>query len=259
MDITKNFITNIFLPLNLKEKYLNVLTSKHSIEMYNIAFTAKTVNPEINYEFYEFIGDTEINNCIVWYFYKNYPNLGKPKNVVILSRLKNQYISSSFLSSIAEKLNFWPYIKFGDVEIYEKKKIMFLEDVFESFIGVTKIILENYFGFIGVANQIIFEFISHVLDMMEISLDLENLFDQKTLLKELFDNHESLIFKKFGPFHYEQKKEHNKYITILKFPKTNLSFTGEGEIKRNREQEASKKALDYFKNQNYYFGKKINI
>jgi dsRNA-specific ribonuclease len=259
MEVTSSFIENIFRPINLKLKYLNILTSVHSIQLYNIAFTAKTFDPENNYEFYEFIGDSEINNCIVWYFYKTFPNLEKPKNVVILSRLKNQYISSSVLSLIAEKLNFWPYIKYGDVEIYEKRKKCFLEDVFESFIGVTKMILVNHFGFVGVANQIIFDFICHIFDEMNISIDLNNLIDQKTILKELFDNHESLIFKKFGPFHYEQKKENNKYITILKFPKENLFFKTEGEIKRNREQEASKKALNYFKEKKYYIDKKITL
>ena len=164
------------------------------------------------------------------------------------------------MSSIAEKLNFWPYVKHGNIEIYDKKKEMFLEDVFESFIGVTKMILENHFGIVGVANQIIYDFIFQIFDQMNISLELTELFDSKTILKELFDNHESEIYKQFGSFSYEQVKEkNNSYATILKFQKVNLNFKVEGNIKAKREQEVSQIALKYFKDRNFNIDKKINI
>lgn len=75
-----------------------------------------------------------------------------------------------------------------------------MEDVFEAFIGVTKLTLVEKFGYMGVGNQIVFNMIKTLMDERNIVLDPEELYDTKTRLKELFDKRD--IQNMYGKLKY---------------------------------------------------------
>jgi dsRNA-specific ribonuclease len=259
MDVTSEFLKRVFSHANLKENYLKMLTENpESLRIFQAAFTSKTVDPENNYELYEFIGDLEANNAIVWYFYESFPQLRCTKSVKIFNRLKIVYVSNESFSEIADSLGFWPYIKYDRENDKENKtREALLEDVFEAFVGATKIILTNEFGMVGVANQIIYNFIKPIFDKKEISFAPENLYDAKTRLKELFDNRTDAnpLFVNYGNPKYE---ELSNTETVLYFVKDKrLKFYGEGRTKQVREKNAAQKALDHLKSQGYKIEKQF--
>lgn len=253
MDITKEFIRNTFKHVNLQDKYLQVL--ENSIKYYQIAFVSKDFNPIENYELYEYIGDSEINNAIVWYFYKKYPQLRCVSEIKTLTRLKNLYVSTDSFSQLAIDLNFEPYIKHKEEDSHNRFKL--LEDVFEAFIGVTKIILDSHFNSVGIASQVIYNFIEPLFDKKEISLDYNILFDAKTRLKELFDQ-QVILRQKYGKPVYEY--DSHKSESILYFQNDiHIKFYGVGNTKQQREKQGSQQAIDFLKKQGYNVEKKFNF
>lgn len=267
MNIDKAFILSVFNGVNIQDKYKQVLVTDYALSMFQTAFTAKSINPQQNYEVLEFLGDSLSNQAVVSYFYNVYPQLQCPSGagVAILSRLKIKYTSSESFAKIATQLGFFPYIKCTKEELENVEKTQHsLEDVFEAFIGATYNILLKHFGLHGVCNQIIYDFISHVFNQQKISFDLEELFDAKTRLKELFDNRSDInvFYKTFGKPVYERKTgdgaafggdaESVVMYTLLYFEKEpNIRFIGVGASQANRDKSAAQQALDWFKPQGY--------
>lgn len=267
MNIDKAFILSVFNGVNIQDKYKQVLVTDYALSMFQTAFTAKSINPQQNYEVLEFLGDSLSNQAVVSYFYNVYPQLQCPSGagVAILSRLKIKYTSSESFAKIATQLGFFPYIKCTKEELENVEKTQhLLEDVFEAFIGATYNILLKHFGLHGVCNQIIYDFISHVFNQQKISFDLEELFDAKTRLKELFDNRSDInvFYKTFGKPVYERKTgdgaafggdaESVVMYTLLYFEKEpNIRFIGVGASQANRDKSAAQQALDWFKSQGY--------
>ncbi len=263
MDITPEFIKYVFSKSKIDPKYINVLTSPESLNIFRVAFTSRTVDPENNYELYEFIGDLEVNNAIVWYFYEAFPQLRCTKSVNILNRLKIVHVSRESFSGISENLGFLPYIKYdknNENEYTKKTTEGLLEDVFEAFIGATKIILTDAFEMVGVASQIVFNFISPIFDAKNISFAPEDLYDAKTRLKELFDNRTdtNIIFMTFGVPKYEDAPSGTE--TKLYFTKNrNLVFYGKGTSKQQSQKIASQQAISYFDKEGYKTEKRFNL
>jgi dsRNA-specific ribonuclease len=262
MDITADFIKNVFSKSKIDPKYMNVLTNSSALDTYNIAFTSKTVHPEDNYELFEFLGDTAANDAIVMYFYEVFPQLRCAKSINILNRLKIVYVSRDSFSKIAENLGFWPYIKYdknNENEYTKKTKEALLEDVFEAFIGATKIILLKEFNLVGVGSQIIYNFIKPIFDAKNISFKPEDIFDAKTRLKELFDNKSdsNLLYVNFGQYKYNDQQHGTN--TELHFPKVKLVFNGSGNSKQQSHKIAAQKAIDYFNKKGYKTEKKFNL
>jgi len=250
MDLTKDFLTKVLKTANLEDRYVSVLVSR--IDMYQTAFTSPLVDSMNNYELYEILGDSTANEALVWYFHGRFSQLRKPSCVKTLARLKIKYSSSDTYSSFAEKLGFWPYIKASDEEKYSKeKKQKLLEDVFEAFIGVTKLISIEKFNYMGVGNQIVYNIIESLLINEDVPLSDEDLHDAKTRLKEFFDKASTQT--RFGRVVYTTKdgdSENTRY-TILSFVKNNISTViskGYGITKIAQEKDAASKALDYLKN-----------
>lgn len=247
-----NFLKSLFQRMDVRNKYLDVLLSRSSIEIYKSAFTSKTVDPINNYELYEFVGDLEANNAIVWYFYKVFPQLHCPKGIKVFNRLKIVHVSNESFSDIADSLGFWPFVRYDKINDKENKtREGLLEDVFESFIGATKIILSENFGMVGVANQFIYNFIKSIFDERNISFAPEDLYDAKTRLKELFDNKTdgNPIFVNFGGPVYEELSNTETRMFFRK--NRNLVFVGDGRTKQMREKSAAQKALDFLKANGY--------
>ena len=108
MNIDKDFILSVFNGVNIQDKYKQVLVTDYALSMFQTAFTAKSIDPQQNYEVLEFLGDSLSNQAVVSYFYNVYPQLQCPSGagVAILSRLKIKYTSSESFAKIAGFIDF---------------------------------------------------------------------------------------------------------------------------------------------------------
>ena len=266
MDITPEFIRRVFSKSKIDPKYMDVLTNPEALNIYRVAFTSSTVDLNKNYELYEYMGDVAANAAVVMYFYEAFPQLRCPKSINILNRLKIVHVSMESFSKIAEDLGFWPYIRY-DADVAEKRKSKksreaLLEDVFEAFVGATEIILIDAFGMVGVASQIIYNFIKSIFEAKEISFASEDLYDAKTRLKELFEIRKDVfnpLVNRYGKPRYEDASPPLTSV-VLKFTKDQrLIFYGNGNSKQQSHKIAAQAAIDYFEKEGYRTEKRFNL
>jgi dsRNA-specific ribonuclease len=237
----KDLIRKVLQKGKIKSKYIDELLSDSNMRIYSVIFTDKTADPLNNYEYYETLGDSTANNCIVWYLSRRFPQIFGAKCVKILARLKINYVSKNTFSSIAQTLNFWKFIAASETERSTKMKPL-LENVFEGFFGATQLILDNRFG-IGTGYAICYNIIKNIYDDIPISLRYEDLFDAKTRLKELFDSDK--IKSTIGPLVYENvRTPENMNETVIKAG-GNIIGKGVSALKTNAEQIASDSALKH--------------
>lgn len=197
----KKLITSLLKKGNIKQKYIDLLTTPESMDVFAAAFTSEQVDDNNNYQVYEQLGDLTGNKFIVWYIYKRFPQLKCAEGVKVAARLRINLGSKNSFCSIAENFGFWDFISATN-ELRHRKKKPLLEDVFEAFLGATETILDGHTK-IGVGYACVYKILGAIFDEIPISLKYEDLYDAKTRLKELFDIHS----EKLGPLRYEEKRE----------------------------------------------------
>ena len=228
----------------IKKKYLDILTQKNNLELYKNAFTASSADSVNNYEIFEQLGDVTANKFIVWYSYKRFPQLFCPQGIKVVARLKINYGSKQTFYKIADQqLKFWPWIAASQKERDTRKKHL-LEDVFEAFCGVTEFILDNE-TVQGVGNSIVYDILKNLFDNINISLKYEDLYDNKTRLKEFFDKNKNNL----GTIKYLEspraESDTFRIVRLFQVPnqqkricnycnqKINTQVSSESDIKRN--------------------------
>lgn len=268
MDITPDFINKVFSKSKIDAKYMDVLTNPEALSIYRVAFTSNTVDMDNNYELYEYMGDVAANAAVVMYFFEVFPQLRCPRSIKIFNRLKIVHVSRESFSKIAEDLGFGPYIKYNETVAAEKPVLKkshdaLMEDVFEAFVGATQNILTNAFGSVGVgvASQIIYNFIKSIFDTKEISFAAEDLYDAKTRLKELFEIRKNVPNKLADDFGAPRYMDASPPATsvVLRFTKSGKVFHGNGTSKQQSHKMAAQQAIDYFKSQGYKTEKRFNL
>jgi dsRNA-specific ribonuclease len=267
MNVTREFIANVFRKSKIDPRYLDVLVGPEAIAIFQIAFTSPTVDLVDNYEIYEYIGDVAANAAVVMYFYNVFPQLRNQRSINILNRLKIVHVSKESYSKIAEDLGFQPYIRYdenvaAEKPIFKKSREALLEDIFEAFVGATQSILMEFFGplGIGVASQIIYNFIKPIFDAKDISFEPNVIYDAKTRLKELFERRKDVqnkLLEVFGLPNY-QDAIHPDTSTILRFQKSKIQFFGKENSKQQSQKSAAQQAINYFKESGYDTEKKFN-
>ena len=196
----KALIISILKKADLKDKYIKALTSVDAMKVYGTAFTSDTVDPDDNYQVLEQLGDLSGNKFIVSYMYKRFPQLKCNEGVSVVARLRINYGAKNSFCEIARKLGFWNYITATN-ELRSTKMKSLLEDVFEAFLGATEQIMDEYKS-VGVGYAVVYKILCSIFNDMEISLKYTDLYDAKTLLKELFDIHGDVL----GPIVYKDEK-----------------------------------------------------
>lgn len=197
----KKLIIGLLKKGNIKQKYIDLLTTQKNMEVFSAAFTSEQVDENNNYQVYEQLGDLTGNKFIVWYIYKRFPQLKCAEGVKVAARLRINLGSKNSFCSIAENFGFWDFISATN-ELRQRKKKPLLEDVFEAFLGATETILDENTK-IGVGYACVYKILGAIFDEIPISLKYEDLYDAKTRLKELFDIHA----EKLGPLRYEEKRD----------------------------------------------------
>lgn len=255
----KEVIKDFLLNGNLKEKYLDILLTKESLELYAKAFTSNTihsfldtsinkvvedVNSEDNYEVYEKLGDAVFQNFIGWYSFRVFGQDTRVSKVKIYATIKSKYGSREEFSLIAEKLSFWNFIS---ASIYKKthSKKALLEDVFEAILGVTSLILDEKLRY-GVGYSICYDILSNIFKKYIVfETDFEELQDFVSKLNEFSLKHKDYKFV------YDAFKDDRLTITtIYRIMPDNTRFEfskGTAANKANSKQAAAKEALNKLK------------
>ena len=187
------------------------------------SLTHKSVNPQINYEKFEFIGDSIINFYITDWLFKKFNN-EKENN---LSIRRSQLVSKRNLSQISKKLNLYKSIKI-DKNINISDRIHC--DIFESLIGA--IYLDsNYKEVKKIMNYISFNFIktNNIYDFKGTLISLS----KKEKIKKIFL--ETIIYKT------------NKNIYVSKIEINGFYFYGFDISKKNAEMKSAQLAYNFYK------------
>jgi dsRNA-specific ribonuclease len=192
------FIISLLERLDLNEQSLASFTDEESMIEFSRAFTHKSWSPSFNYERYEFLGDTIVNDAVAHYISINFPRI---QNVAWMTRIKHTLISKKYLASIAHKADFARFFRYGETlapilkgsyehanKTLNKEYLSILEDVFEAFIGALRDVVDKKtVGGVGgiIARRMVHTF----LDKNTVPVTYEEIFDPKSRLKEIYDKY----------------------------------------------------------------------
>ena len=253
----REFIVNLLDRSDMKKTTTDLLRDDSNLQLFLKGFTHSTAfptHPQYNYEVYEQRGDLTINKFIVNYMYKKFPQLDCPSCLKIVARLRINYGSKANLSKLARNLGFGRFIRASDLAKEKDKDDSLLEDVFESFFGVVEKILDDNFNFVGVGYVVCYKILENIFNEIEnISLEYHDLYDSKTILKQMFeDSASSLINYKIE---YKDNRlstglYNSQVVMIDKSNYLNILNIGEGllNIKNESQQMAAKNAILFLKN-----------
>lgn len=246
------------LALGMSNDYIPYLTTRESLNTYDIAFTSRGADAHNNYEMYEQLGDVSVNKFIVNYMYKRFPQLQNPNGVGVVATLKIKYASKNQLQMLAESLGMWDFITATFDERINKKKPL-LEDVFESFFGATEWLIDKLVesvaskeegkstNYIGVGYNIVNSILTVLFDKINISLKYEDIVDAKTRFNELIAEQKGII----GDVKYEDEYKNGIHTSrIYRYPpnmggkKKELLGTGTATLKRDAQENATKRAFE---------------
>lgn len=242
-----DFLENVLDLAKVNKQHYETLLSEKGIALYSQAFTHKTADAKLNYEYLEFLGDVTVNKCVAWYLSRRFPHLNCPEGIKVLTRLKSNIISKKSFALFAKQLDFWNYIS-ANAEIKAKRMDKALEDVFEAFFGATEMLVDSEIH-PGAGYYLCYRIIETILDKQHLTLKYNVLFDAKTRLKETFDFFGS---QKLGVLKYESaeqitdtERSHLVKTFLVSNPQRAPILLGEGKasIKTDAEQQASEASL----------------
>lgn len=229
----------------MTENVISYLTSPRCMESYATAFTHPSCGTEDCYEYFEFIGDSVVNKCVMHFLSRKYNGMTSKRSIKILARIKVNYVSKKWLAHFSEKLFFTTFISMDD-KLTVTQSV--LEDVFEAFIGVTERLVDDKYGW-NAGYFVCQVLIDRILTGFNISVDYDKLFDAKTRLKELFDvikiKQPLYVFDEYIKTN-EQKVSFFSVNCIMSLHGRQILIgQGAGNQKKEAEEDASSKALMY--------------
>lgn len=249
----KNFISTLLRKhAKIPEEKVAIYTQPEHLRTFEQAFTHESFNPDWNYEFLEFFGDSMLNFCVVAYLSQRFPDLnhssGKGKG--ILSRLKINMVSKQIFAKCADHLGFSHHIASDMLSREPGNLPSLLEDTFEAFNGALFHVMtesdpnkdkKGWIVGIGPSYRIVMNF----FDTIDISTRYEDLYDAKTRLKQLLEK----LGRGFPKFFYTEKIDDNNKIVftttikIFSLDKNKEWGVGMGFEKKVSEQNACDHAI----------------
>ena len=180
--------------LKLDKKYIDMWTTPENLRKFQIAFTHssydddkedkdKINSKEINYEFYEIVGDACLNKNIVYYIQERFPQFHNPQGVEFISKLKLNMVSKSTYRIIAEPLGIYPWIRASKSQ-KDTNRNKLLEDVLEAFVGCFELIVNEKYFQLGC--PLVYTMTKTIFDKMNISITKEAITSAVSKLHELF-------------------------------------------------------------------------
>lgn len=210
----RRFIRHLLDLSGLKRVYLDRLTDKDGMRVYQEAFTHSSVDSQRNYEWLEILGDATLNKAIVWYVSKRFPILQNPEGVKVIARLKINMVSKKKFSEMATSLGMGDFIQYDVTALPAHNSIAIrsiLEDVFEAFFGATEWLIDSMVE-PGSGYGVCYTILGKILDKTHISLEYNDLYDSVTRLKETFDIYRNRLP---GNIRYDSRREeYIQHVTI---------------------------------------------
>lgn len=207
-------------------------------DLFNQAFTHRSFLNETkeiisSNERLEFLGDSIISFVISKHLFNTYPQF----NEGILTNIRSLLVNTKSLAKIAKELEFGNYLKLsrGEDESKGRQNQSLLADCFEAFIGAF---------FIDSGIEKTEEFLKEIFVIKAQEIAKGNSFkDPKSLLQEQVQakKHNSPMYKvlkEVGP-------AHSRNFTIGVYVAGKLISEGVGKSKREAEENAAQKALEY--------------
>ena len=183
----------------------------------------------------EFLGDSIVSFVVSQYLYRKFPQFAEGS----LTNIRSLMVNTKSLAGIAKELNFGSYLKLskGEEESKGRQNQSLLADCFEGFIGA--LFLDQ--GIEAVANFLGLVLLPKAEDIIQ----NKSFKDPKSLLQELVQSRRqnSPVYKvlsEFGP-------AHAKKFRIGAYVDGKMISQGEGKSKRDAEENAAGKALDFYK------------
>jgi len=250
-DAFKYFLQNVLTTATgISKEALDFLTSPENMAVYAAVFTHPSACSDdvANYEFWEFLGDSVVNKCVMHYLCHKYSHMRSKKSVKVLARVKVNYISKRWLAWFGDHFNFWEFIK-ADEKVLHSQKTKLLEDVFEAFFGATEMLLDKKYC-VGVGYYVCQNIMNNILVHNDMDLEYDNLFDAKTRLKELFDaiRYEQPTYTWINhTIHTHNNPVFEVTCTATFGGRSYLLGRGKGQLKIDAQQHAAQQALDTMK------------
>lgn len=185
----------------------------------------------------EFLGDAILDLIISEYLFKKYPDMPEGD----LSKIRASIVCEGSLAKNAKKMALGRYILLGKGEEMTggRERASILADTFEAITG--SLFLDGGFD---EAKRFIHETLVADVEQTE---SIETLYtDYKTLLQEAIQK------VSINPIHYEvvgeEGPDHDKHFYVEVFHEEHSLGRGIGKSKKEAEQDAAKKALNYYNN-----------
>ena len=183
----------------------------------------------------EFLGDSILSFVVSQYLFTTFPQFEEGA----LTNIRSLMVNTKSLAAIAKELDFGSYLKLskGEEESKGRQNQSLLADCFEGFVGAL---------FVDQGVDAVIDFLKVVLLPKANEIIQNKSFkDPKSLLQELVQSRKlnSPMYKvlsEFGP-------AHAKRFRIGAHVDGRLFSEGEGKSKRDAEENAAQKALDFYK------------
>ena len=210
-------------------------------KLFDQAFTHRSYLNEIkeklpSNERLEFLGDSILSFVVSEYLYKTYPYFDEG----ILTNIRSLLVNTKSLAQIAKSLDFGSFLKLsrGEEDSKGRQNQSLLADSFESFVGAL---------FIDQGINVVSDFLLEIfIPKTEEIAKNESFKDPKSLLQEYVQSkrQSSPVYKVLQ----ESGPAHARNFRIGAHVNGKLVSEGLGKSKREAEENAAGKALDYFKN-----------
>lgn len=183
----------------------------------------------------EFLGDSILSYVVSKYLFARFPEYDEG----ILTNIRSLMVNTKSLASVAKELGFGAFLKLskGEEESKGRQNQSLLADCFEAFIGAL---------FIDQGIEEVTKFLENVLLIKADEIIKNKSFkDPKSLLQEYVQSKRQnsplyKVIEEFGPAHAKKFK-------IGVFVGNKLIAEGLGKSKREAEEDAAQKALDYYR------------
>lgn len=237
--------------------YVARLTSPEAMNMWKSCVTDSTITSvsDMNYEFYETIGDSFLNAFFYTYIRSRIPNEYRTPSYI--TDLRNYWLSTARLSPFAIKLGLTPFIRYDETLDWTTDELQKLnENVFEAFFGAIVTICDTLIvpgiGYTYGYNFFV-QFFKEMFedDQSKLFLHRDFLKPVKTQLKEIYDK------MGWGEMSFETGKDPNNPDSVVSRLRDNFESYNEkgnritifaedsGTDKAEVEAKVAKKALLY--------------
>jgi ribonuclease-3 len=194
------------------------------------ALTHRSYAPE-HYERLEFLGDSVLGCVIARHLYDAYPQLSEGE----LSRLRSNLVKEETLAVLAQQLELGRHLKLGEGERKSGgfRRPSILADAMEALFGA--ILLDG--GYAAAEKAVLGQFVPYLE-----KIDIHTLGkDAKTLLQEYLQS-KRLPLPSYSVVATEGQAHAQSFRVECAIPKLNITTSGEGNSRRNAEQQAAQAA-----------------